>query len=185
MRAPAIALVLLLATPARAAPPVWVPDKAASKIAFASSFDGQGFTGSFKRWDANVRFDPKDLAHSSAVVTVDMASAVTGDPDRDAALPDPKWFSTAAYPKATFKATSFKALGGTRYQAAGALTIRGITKPLTLPFTLVITGDQARMDAKVALNRLAFGVGQDEWKSTQAIPAAVQVSIVVAAKRAK
>lgn len=185
MRFAVIAAALAIAAPAWAAPPAWVVDKAASKVGFSSTFDGQGVGGAFRRWDADIRFDPKDLAHSSANVTIDVGSAATGDADRDAALPDVPWFWTAKYPKATFVTHSFKALGGNRYEAAGDLTIRGVTKPLTLPFTLAITGDTAKMNAAVSVNRLAFGVGQGEWKSTEVIPAAVQVTIALTAHRAK
>ncbi|MDP1739228.1 MAG: YceI family protein [Caulobacter sp.] len=177
--------VIATASQAWAAPaPAWTVDKGASKVAFASSFDGGAFTGAFRRWDAAIRFDPANLAGSSAVVTFDMASAVTGDASRDEALPTDPWFAAARFPKATFRAASFKALGGNRYQAVGDLTIRGVTKPLTLPFTLVITGDVAKMNASVALNRLAFGVGQDEWKTTEAVPGTVTVTISLTARRA-
>ena len=162
----------------------WTVDKGASKVAFASSFDGGAFSGSFRRWDAAIRFDPANLAGSSAVVTFDMASAVTGESGRDGALPQDDWFAAGRFPKATFKATTFKALGGNRYQAVGDLTIRGVTKPLTLPFTLVITGGVAKMNASVGLNRLAFGVGQNEWKTTEVVPATVTVNISLTARRA-
>jgi len=185
MRMAAFALALAVAGPAYAAPPVWTVDKAASKVGFSSTFSGEAVSGAFRRWDAQIRFDPRDLAHSSARVSIDVASAATGDADRDAALPDPVWFSAAKYPKATFVTRSFKSLGGSRYAAVGDLTIRGVTKPLTLPFTLAITGGTAKMNAAVNLNRLAFGVGQDEWKSTEVIPATVKVTIALTAKRAK
>jgi polyisoprenoid-binding protein YceI len=113
-----------------------------------------------------------------------MTSAVTGDADRDEALPLDDWFAAKRFPKATFTATSFKAMGGNRYQAVGALTIRGVTKPLTLPFTLVITGGVAKMNASVGLNRLAFGVGQGDWKTTEVVPGTVTVNISLTAKRA-
>jgi polyisoprenoid-binding protein YceI len=185
MRMLVFLLALLAASPAVAAPPAWVVDKAASKIGISSTFDGDPVGGSFRRWDAQIRFDPRDLAHSSARVSIDVASAATGDADRDAALPDADWFWAEKHPKATFVTRSFKALGGSRYAAAGDLTIRGVTKPLTLPFTLVITGDTAKMNAAVDINRLMFGVGQNEWKSTQVIPATVKVTIALTAHRAK
>jgi polyisoprenoid-binding protein YceI len=180
------ALLMLAATPAAAAPAqAWSVDRAASKIAFSSSFDGQAFAGSFRRWDAVIRFDAKNLAGSSAVITIDTASAATGDADRDAALPDVPWFSAKAFPKAVFRTTGFKALGPNRYEATGALTLRGATKPLTLPFTLVITGDAAKMNAQLSISRLAFGVGQNEWKATNVIPDPVTVMIAVTARKSK
>ncbi len=174
-----------LATAARAAPaPAWSVDKAASAVRFSSSMNAQAFSGAFRRWDAAIAFDPKNLAGSSVTATIDTASAATGDPDRDQALPTAAFLAAVKFPKATFTAHVFKDLGGGRYAAIGQLTLRGVSKPLTLPFTLAITGARARMKASLALNRLAFGVGQDEWKAITALPAAVSVTIAIAASRA-
>ena len=57
------------------------------------------------------------------------------------------------------------------------------TRGMTLPFTLVITGGVAKMNASVGLNRLAFGVGQGEWANTDQIPAKVSVRIALKARR--
>lgn len=182
----AIAGLMLAVAPAYAAPAQnWAVDKGASKIGFASSFDGTAFSGGFQRWDAAIRFDPNNLAGSSVLVNIDVASAATGDSGRDSALPGADWFNAKASPKATFQSSSFKALGGGRYQAIGTLTIRGVSKPLTLPFSLAITGDTAKMNATVGVNRLAFGVGQGKWKTTGVVPNSVNVTIAVTAKKAK
>jgi polyisoprenoid-binding protein YceI len=187
MRHLLLALAALLAAPtlALAAPaPVWTVDPGSS-IGFGSSFSGQAFSGHFTRWTAAIRFDPKNLAGSSVTASVDMTSAVTGDGDRDGSLPTPDFFSAGKFPRATFTATTFKDLGGGHYQAIGQLSLRGVAKPLTLPFTLAITGAQAKMSAAVALNRLAFGVGQGQWSATDSIPAAVSVNVNLTAHRAK
>ena len=126
----------LFAAQAFAAPPSWTVDHAASNLGFKSSFNGMDFEGRFKRWDAQIAFDPKDLAGSRVNATIDMASATTGDSSRDSSLPSDDWFATNQYPKATFTAAGFKSLGGDRYEANGTLTIRGVSKPVALPFTL-------------------------------------------------
>jgi polyisoprenoid-binding protein YceI len=178
--------VSLIAGRAAAAPaPVWAVDRSGSAIRFSSSMNGQTFSGVFSRWDAAIRFDPANLAGSSVTASIDVASAATGDGDRDQALPTATFFAAAKFPRAVFSASTFKSLGGAHYQAIGQLSLRGVAKPLTLPFTLAITGTRANMTANLALNRLAFGVGQDEWKSTEVLPATVTVSIVIAASRAK
>jgi polyisoprenoid-binding protein YceI len=177
------ALLALSPALALAAPPTWVVDKAASRLTFGSSVSGQAFTGTFRRWDAAIHFDPKDLAHSDVAATVDIASAATGSADRDTEIPDQDWFWTSHFPRATFVAHGFQPAGPGRYVAAGVLTIRGVAKPLTLPFTLVITGASAKMSAQVALNRLAFGVGQGEWQATDTVPANVAVRIDLTAHR--
>ena len=186
MRLPPILLATLVAPSiVLAAPAAWTVDKAASSLKFSSSMGGEAFSGVFRRWDADIHFDPADLAHSSVVVTVDVASANTANSDRDQALPTPAFFSAANFPKATYVARSFTAAGPNRYSASGVLTLRGVTRPLTLPFSLVITGPAARMSGQVAINRLAFGVGQNEWKATTTLPATVQLTIALNARRAK
>jgi len=180
-------MILALAAPAfaTAAPATWTVEKATSSLKFSSSLGGEAFSGVFRRWGADIRFDPTDLAHSSVSVTVDIASASTANTDRDQALPTPAFFNAAAFPKATFVSRSFTAAGPNSYRAAGVLTMRGAAKPLTLPFTLVITGPVAKMSGQVAINRLAFGVGQNEWKATTTLPASVQLMISLNAKKAK
>ena len=179
----AAAAALIAPSLAFAAPPAWTVDKATSALRFSSSFGGDAFSGAFRRWDAAIRFDPADLAHSSVMVTIDVASAATGNADRDAALPGADFFAAAKYPKATYRATSFRMISPGHYQAAGTLTLRGVAKPLTLPFTLVFNGPVARMTAQTSINRLAFGVGQGEWKATATLPAAVALNIAVNARK--
>ena len=184
MKVVAIALLaLLLPAAALAAPPLWTVDRAHSRLAFSSTVSGKGFTGSFRSWDAVIHFDPKDLAHSDVAATVDMASFVTGNADRDALLPSEDWFWVGHFPKATFVAHGFQPAGAGRYLAAGTLTLRGVAKPLTLPFTLTLNGPTATMNAQVSLNRLAFGVGQGDWQATDTVPAAVTVDVALTAHR--
>lgn len=174
----------LLAGPALAAPPpTWVVDKAHSAVRFSSSFNGTAFTGAFSRWNADIRFDPANLAASQITAVIDVASAATGDADRDQALPTDDFLAAAKFPRATFTAHAFKALGPGRYLAIGQLSLRGVTKPLSVPFTLKIVGGKATVAAALPLDRLAFGVGQNEWRKTDAIPAAVTVAIALSADR--
>jgi len=184
LRASLALCVLAAAAPAMAAAPAWTVDKAASKLSFRGAMNATAFDGVFRRWDAQINFDPKDLAGSRAVVTIDAASAFTGDETRDESLPTADWFSTKAYPKATFVSRQFKDLGGGRYQALGDLTLRGVTKPILLPFTLAITGDQARMNASIVLDRTVFGVGQGQWKAGDTVATRVTVNISLLARKA-
>jgi polyisoprenoid-binding protein YceI len=174
----------LVASPALAAP-AWTVDKAASKIGFVSSMNGEAFEGSFGRYDAKINFDPKDLKSSKAVIAIDITSAVTGDQTRDESLPTKDWFWADKFPRATFVSTSFTDLGGGRYQAAGTLTLREVAKPIVLPFTLTISGDTAKMTSAIVVNRLVFGIGQGQWKTEEAIPARVTVRISLTAKKAR
>jgi polyisoprenoid-binding protein YceI len=169
---------------AMAAPPAWTVDKAASRLTFTSAVSGQAFTGRFARWDAAIHFDPKDPAHSDVTATIDITSAATGNGDRDAELPDQDWFWTSHFPRASYVAHSFQAAGPGRYVAIGVLTVRGVAKPLNLPFALAINGAAAHMTGAIGLNRLAFGVGQGEWAAVDTVPANVTVNVDLTAHRA-
>ena len=163
--------------------PAWAVNKPASHLQFRSSAGGSSFTGSFSRWNADIRFDPKNLPGSSVSVRVDMTSARTGASDKDEALPGADWFATARFAQATFVAKSFKDLGGGRYQAQGTLTIRGVTRPVGVAFTLAINGAQAHMQGQAVVDRHVFGVGQGQFASADTVPFAVQVGIDITAKR--
>ena len=112
-----------------------------------------------------------------------MASAKTGDAQRDGTLPAPDWFDTANHPKAVFRATKFLKTGADRYVAKGALSLRGVTKPLDLPFRLTITGDKAHVTGEASLDRTVFGVGQGEFTATDQIPGKVSVRVDLTATR--
>ena len=169
---------------AAAPAPMWVVDQRASKLGFNSSMAGEAFAGQFNRWQAAIRFDPKNLAGSSVQVRIDLASARTGSSDRDEALPGEDWFNVAKFGVATFTARTFRDLGGGRYQAAGTLSLRGVTRPLALAFQLRIQGNQARMVGNTVIDRHAFGVGQGQFAGADSIPFAVRVNVSLNAKRA-
>lgn len=168
---------------AAAPAPAWIVNKTVSRLRFQSSSGGAPFVGAFERWNADIHFDPKNLAASAVLVRIDMTSARTGANDRDEALPGADWFATAKFAQASFAAKSFKDLGGGRYQALGTLRIRGIARPLTLNFQLAIKGDQARMVGNAVIDRRVFGVGQGQFAGADTVPFAVRIAVAITAKR--
>jgi polyisoprenoid-binding protein YceI len=186
----AIAATAAKPAPAKAAAPAakggaakWTVNPG-STLGFASSFSGTAFQGSFKRWTADIAFDPKNLAASKATVSIDMTSAATGDASRDESLPTDDWLASAKFKTATFVTTSIKDMGGGKYQAPANLTIRGVTKPVVLNFTVAITGDQAKMTGSTVINRSQFGVGQGQWAGADTVPYNVTVNVAITAKKA-
>lgn len=154
-----------------------------STLTFTTAWSGAPVEGRFDRWKADILFGPKALDRSRVTVTIDMASAKTGDPQRDASLPAPDWFDSANHPSAVFTASRFTESGEGRYVAHGTLTLRGVTKPLALPFQLKIEGPKATVSARASLDRIAFGVGQGEFAATDQIPAKVGLRVQLRAQR--
>ena len=161
----------------------WTVRSARSSVRFHTAWSQGPIDGRFASWSAKIRFDPAALDASSVTVVIDMGSVKTGVPDTESALPGSDWFAAATHPTATYRATRFRARGGTRYEALGTLTLRGVSRPLTLPFTLTIAGDVATMAGTARIDRLIFGVGQGEWQATADLPAAVTVEVAIVADR--
>lgn len=178
-----IAAFALSLAPATALAATWTAGPADSRLGFVGKQGGTAFEGRFKSWSASITFDPTAPESGKAVVTIDMASASTGDPQKDGALPQPDWFNAGKVPQARFEATSFRAKGGNAYEAVGTLTIRDVSKPVVLPFTLDIQGDTAKAKGKLDIIRTDYGVGQGPWASGQAVALEVSVVVDITAKK--
>ncbi|MFI4951347.1 MAG: YceI family protein, partial [Caulobacterales bacterium] len=168
-----------------AADPVAWKVSPGSALTFTTSWSGDAVQGRFDKWKADILFAPEALDRSKVTVSIDTSSAQTGDAQRDASLPAPDWFDTATHPKAVFTATKFQKTGEDRYVAHGSLSLRGVTRPVDLPFRLKITGDKAQMSGDASLDRTAFGVGQGEFTATDQVPAKVAVHVQLTATRDK
>lgn len=153
------------------------------RLGFTARWNGEAVDGRFGRWRASIRFSPDELAKSTIRVTVDLASADTGDGQRDDSLKGSDFFDIGAHPAAVFTAREIRHLGGDRYEARGTLDLRGASKPATLRFTLRIDGDRAHVSGTARIDRTAFGVGQGEWAATDAIAAGVDIAFAFTATR--
>ena len=178
-----IVLVISMSATQAGAAPAWIVDKARSKLEFSSAFAGMGFTGAFQRWDAAIAFDPKDLRSSKISATIDVTSARTGDKDRDGGLPGADWFDAVRFPKATFVSTAIKPAGVGRYIAQGVLTLKGVAKPVSLAFTLVVNGATATATGQAAVDRSLWKVGAGQFAGEDAVPHAVPLRLTLVAAR--
>jgi polyisoprenoid-binding protein YceI len=176
--------LISLTLPAPAAPASWAVDKDSSHLGFTGAMNGQAFSGSFGRWNAEIVFDPNELGASHVIATIDMASVKTDDQTRDEALPTEDWFAINAFPNATFVSHAITSAGHDQYVAQGDLTIRNVTRPVNLHFSLIIEGDTARMSGAASLDRSAFGVGEGQFKGGDTVALEVGVNVAIVAKRA-
>lgn len=172
----ALAASLLTASAAHGAT-TWVPDTTRSHLEFTGTLSGGTFDGSFKRFQPEITFDPADLAGSRFRVTIETASADTLDADRDAILKGAEFFAVERWPVARFEAGRFTAAGPGRYTAQGKLTLRDVTRDVTLSFTFkpAADGATATLAGGTAIRRLDFGVGQGDWRDTKWVGDEVKV----------
>ncbi|MDF4002676.1 YceI family protein [Luteibacter sp. PPL552] len=140
-----------------------------STLGFSGKFQGQQFDGTFGTFDATISYDPANLATAKFDVTVDVASAKTGDNDRDTALPGADFFDASRFPKAHYVTTGFTKDAKGNVMANGNLTLHGITKPVALKVVFSPAAGGARLMVTGSLKRLDFGVGGGEYKDTSTI----------------
>ena len=171
-------------TPAATGPGAWTVDEEASSLIFTGRHETEDFTGRFGRFGATIVLDPENLADASIDAVIALRSADAGTADRNDSLPEPDWFDVVRYPRATFTSKDITRTGPQDYQAVGMLSMKGVDRPLTLPFTLVIEGDRATADASVTLDRTQFGVGTGAYGTPDIVANEVGVQIHIEADRA-
>ena len=170
------ALLLCLAVqPASAAH--WTVDYAKSRLGFTVQWSGEPFSASFRKWQADIDFDPDDLPHAHAAVSVDLASETSDEPDFDSGLKGAEGFATTRFPEAQFVTRAFRRMGANAYVADGMLSLHGMSREIRLPFTPGILGRSARMTGTVHVRRTDFALGQGEWAAPD--PVAYDVAITI------
>lgn len=137
----------------------WSVNPKKSQVSFEATGSGYTAQGVFKTYRAEIEFDPDAPEQTSIHVSLDVASATTGTADVDQTIRSPEFFDPGRYPTAEFVASGAKPDGEGKYILNGRLTLKGVTKPITLPFAIEIESGVAAVKGETAINRLDFGVG--------------------------
>ncbi len=148
---------------------------AQSEIAFISKQMGVPVEGHFKKFDAQIAFDPAKPEAGKIAFTVDIASATLGAPEADSELPKATWFNTAKFPQATFQSSAIKGLGGGKFEITGKLSIKGASHDAVVPVTLSQNGATTMANGVLTIKRLSYKIGENEWADTSMVADDVQV----------
>jgi len=144
----------------------WQGDGKAGRLEFTATQAGARFSGRFTDFHVDLDFDPAAPARGRLQVTISTASADTQDDDRDGILRSEDFFWSGRHPQAVYHAERFER-DGQGWRAQGELTLRGVTKKVPVHFELAPGKDRLGMKGGAQLRRLAFGVGQGDWASTE------------------
>lgn len=140
---------------------------------------GAPVSGSFANWTSAISFDETRSGILGAVeTTIAIGSLTLGSVTGDALGTD--FFNAEAFPTAVF-AADIVADGGD-YLAEGTLTVKDITAPITLPFSLTLDGDTAQLNGSVVIDRRTFQIGQSMSDETN-LAFSVAVDIALTATR--
>ena len=171
-----LALVLPISAFAQAPAPVgaavdpaaWRIDKTHSELTFQIRHFMSRVRGTFRDWKGSVTIpDPARWENASIDVEIQTASVFTDNDRRDADLRSPNFFAADSFPAITFKSTRIER-NGDAAKIFGNLTIRGVTKPVTLDGHFLGTqsvngGQRLGFEASTTVNRLDYGV---KWNRT-------------------
>jgi polyisoprenoid-binding protein YceI len=139
--------------------------------------------GAFKKFSAQLTFDPAKPAAGSANLSIDTGSYDLGDPEYNKQVLGKDWFDSATFPKATFVSSAIAPAGGNQYKVTGKLTIKGKSQTVTVPVAITQQGATQIFDGALPIKRTQYDVGTGEWKDTSVVADDVVIKFhIVAAK---
>ncbi len=131
------------------------------------------------------RFDPQDLASSSFSMEIAVKSIFTNDAKRDKHLLSKDFFNARDYPKITFKSSSMEKVSDTQYNLTGTMTMKGVSKQITIPVTFHGVKDHpsakgtrvAGLSGKFTIDRLMYNVGDGRFADLGVVGKEVDVEL--------
>ena len=135
----------------------------------------------FKTFTAQIDYDAARPEAAKASVDIVTASMDLGDAEYNREVAKKEWFNTAQFPKASFVSTSIKAAGPGKLNVAGKLTLKGKTANVNFPLTVKTEANKQVFEGQLPIKRLAFNIGEGEWKDTSMVADEVVIKFRVAA----
>lgn len=169
---------------------VWQADPYHTQVEFAAKHLGMmTVRGTFNDVNVTGTIDPAHPTNTAVEVTIQTASIRTHHPQRDKDLLSSNFLEADKYPTIAFKSTKVEALGGDRYNMTGDLTIKGVTKPVTLAgvvygeFNDPMMGHRISYGAETTINRKDFGMSfsmmlDGKWVVSEEIQIMIEGEIV-------
>ena len=124
-------------------------------------------TGSFKDWRGKVNVDDGDLPKSAVEVTVNTRSIEMLDAQQTAMLKDVDFFNVEKFPQMSFRSTRVTRTGATTLKVEGEITLRGVTRPMTLAVTVDERQPGAAPGARYARFRGEGSIKRSEFGMTK------------------
>ena len=160
----AVALAAVLAASPAMGAETFVIDKGHSEVGFQIRHMMTKVRGRFTDFEGKIEADRAKPQASSVELTIQAASIDTANADRDNDLRGADFFDVEKHPTITFKSTRMTPKGKDAYDVTGTLTMRGVSKEITLPVAFLgfmknMRGQEtAGFETSVTLNRKDFGI---------------------------
>ncbi|MFN8606932.1 MAG: YceI family protein [Vulcanimicrobiota bacterium] len=151
-----------LAVPARAELSTYEIDPAHTNVTFTIRHLVSEVEGRFRDFQGTIKYDPKNVPASSVEFTVKSDSIFTDNEKRDAHLKSDDFFSVEKFPTLSFQSKSVKARGTGKIEVFGNLTIKGVTKAVQVPCSVVVgqgfKGEVIGVVGEFDINRKDYGI---------------------------
>jgi polyisoprenoid-binding protein YceI len=135
----------------------------------------------FKSFNAQIDYDAAHPDKATARVDIDTASFDIGEAEYNKEVAGKDWFNAAKYPKATFVSSGIKPVGAGKLNVSGKLSIKGKTQDVTFPINVKAEGGKQVFEGQLPIKRLAFNIGEGEWKDTSMVADEVVIKFRIAA----
>lgn len=146
-----------------------------SAIAFSYKQMNVPMDGAFKRFTAQLNFDPAQPAKAQAAFDIDVASIDVGSAEGNEEVAGKLWFNTKAQPGARFVSSAVKALGNNRFEVSGKLTIKGKSLDVSAPVSFKPEGANAVFEGAFAIKRADYAIGEGMWADFGTVANEVQI----------
>jgi len=184
----------IAATPL-AAPAPWEVDASHTTVGFSVKHFFTPVEGQFDDFEIDLTYDADNPSASAVSARIGVASVNTNNERRDTHLRTPDFFEADVHTDITFVSTSVRGVGDGNLLATGDLTIKGVTRQVEMPITLLGIQDIptemqemlggakriASFEGRLSIDRGDFGVGTGSWAATLVVGATVDISIAVEA----
>jgi len=157
-------------------------DPAKSSVTATFKQMGVPVEAKFKQFSAQIDYDAAKPAASKASVEIQTASFDLGDADYNKEVAKKEWFNVAQFPKASFVSSSIAPAGAGKLNVSGKLSIKGRSADVSFPLTVKTEGGKQVFEGQLPIKRLAFNIGEGEWKDTSMVADEVVIKFRVAAQ---
>jgi polyisoprenoid-binding protein YceI len=170
----------------------WVLDPMHSEVQFkVKHLVISTVSGFFKTFEGELDTESDDFTDAKVSFSLDVNSIDTNQTQRDEHLKSPEFFDAVTHPKITFQSTSIKSTGEDEYEIIGDLTIKGITKPVTLKAEFGGSTDdfygntKAGFDVTGKINRKEYGLTWDGVTEAGSIVVGEDIKLIASVQFAK
>jgi len=152
-----------------------------SAINFTYQQMGVKMDGKFKKFSAQLNFDPTKPTAAKTIFDVELASVDAGSSEADDEVAGKSWFNTKAFPTARFVSGNVKPLGGNKYEVAGQLSIKGKTQEVVVPATFSAQGNSGVFEGNFTIKRGDFSIGEGAWAKFDIVANDIQIKFRITA----